>query len=358
MAKPSILSIGVAEPGLVIRNPPDDYQVTADTADQRPLAGATLAESDETGREFKADSQDPYLRAVRRGVAVHVDGQSETSAEMAIRAGRSAMIRAGLGPSDVGALLLSEQCPDRPGYANEMEVAYGLRLDRETECATVNAQCASAVMQVEIAIGMMATGQRRPVLCIQTHALQRTFQDGDRWAFQFGDMATAVLVGLGGQNHVVDIEHVVAPEWARATVWRRRGDTDPAWYQGGPAWRVGALMDPHEMMRLVVDMQVEQVNELSKRHGATYYIGNQPRGWIPRMVAERCQLDTWDTWDDWAHIGACGAMVNLGEILFGNRSAEPRATQRPDPRPVVAGDKVIVTQLGAGLRCSSMVVIP
>lgn len=329
--------------------------------DQAALTGEadTLEHPTEWGRralvEFKADSADPVLRTTWRGVSF-----SETSVDMAVRAGTIAIRNAGMTPGSVGAVLVSEQCPDRPGYCSAMAVAHGLGLDEGAAAMRIDAQCASAVAQIDLACGMIATGQARAVLCIQTHVLGRTFESGDTpWIYQFGDMATAVIVAMGRRNHIVDVEHAIRPEFADATVWRRHDDSR-SWFEGGERYRVGSLLARERvasMLPEVVGMQVRQIRGLQSRHEFAAYVGNQPRGWIGPLVAKTCEIPAIvQTFESWAHVGACGAVVNLAALLGMHTTSLHPHVRFGGQGEFPGSGKVAMVQLGAGLRCSTVVI--
>ena len=115
-----------------------------------------------------------------------------TTARLAVEAGRVALDRAGVAPSEVGLLLLCTTTPDQliPASSAAASAALGIG----GGAMDLNAACAGFTYGLVTAAGLVAAGMPR-VLLIGSETLTRATNWSDRSnAFLFGDGAGAVMV--------------------------------------------------------------------------------------------------------------------------------------------------------------------
>ena len=139
--------------------------------------------------ETRLDTSDAWITE-RTGIRERRFGG--TTSSLAVAAGRQAMERAGVVPSDVGALVLATSTPDQTMPATSAAVADGLGL----HCGAfdVNAACAGFVYALVTAAGLVSTGVDR-VLVVGSETMSRILDEADRGtAIIFGDGAGAVVV--------------------------------------------------------------------------------------------------------------------------------------------------------------------
>ncbi|MHB1444281.1 MAG: beta-ketoacyl-ACP synthase III [Acidimicrobiales bacterium] len=139
--------------------------------------------------EARLDTSDEWITE-RSGIRERRIGDS--CAELAIAAGRAALLRAGLDASGIDLLALATTTPDQSVPATSAHVAYELGL----HCGAfdLNAACSGFVYSMVAASGMVGAHVRR-VLLIGAERLSRITDWEDRsTAVLFGDGAGAVVL--------------------------------------------------------------------------------------------------------------------------------------------------------------------
>ena len=125
-----------------------------------------------------------------------------TTAGLSVEAGRQAIERAGLGPSDIDALILATTTPDRavPGTSATVQHALGLTCG----AYDLNAACSGWVYGLVNAHGLIALGAEK-VLVIGTDTLARITDWNDRnTAILFADgSGAAVLEAVEGDGQLL-----------------------------------------------------------------------------------------------------------------------------------------------------------
>lgn len=115
-----------------------------------------------------------------------------TTGQLAVEAGRSALERAGVEPSEIGLVILCTTTPDQLIPANSAAVAAALGVGGGA--MDVNAACAGFTYGLVTAAGLIAAGAEK-ILLIGAETLTRATNWEDRTnAFLFGDGAGAVVV--------------------------------------------------------------------------------------------------------------------------------------------------------------------
>lgn len=145
--------------------------------------------------EARLDTSDAWITE-RSGIRERRIGDS--TAELAVQAGRAALARAGLAPGDVDLLALATTTPDQAVPATSAQVSHELGLD----CGAfdLNAACSGFVYSL-VAVAGMTGGHVRHSLLIGAERLSRITDWEDR--------STAVLFGDGAG--AVVLEHVEGP---------------------------------------------------------------------------------------------------------------------------------------------------
>lgn len=159
--------------------------------------GTALPETIVTNADLAArlDTTEEWM-VERSGISERRVGGNVGS--LSTRAGREAIDRAGVRPSDVDLLILATTTPDMSVPATSATVHHALGLSGGA--FDLNAACAGFVYALVVAHGAMATGIRR-VLVIGADCLSRITDHDDRsTAFLFADGAGAVLLEADGAD--------------------------------------------------------------------------------------------------------------------------------------------------------------
>jgi 3-oxoacyl-[acyl-carrier-protein] synthase III len=154
--------------------------------------------------EDKLETSDEWIRA-RTGIERrHFAAEGQTTSDLATRAARAALDRAGLTPDDLDGIVLATSTPDFTFPAVATMVQAGLGMSRGF-AFDVQAVCAGFVFALANADAMIRAGQADRVLVIGAETFSRIMDWTDRsTCVLFGDGAGAVVLeaqeGAGGSD--------------------------------------------------------------------------------------------------------------------------------------------------------------
>lgn len=154
--------------------------------------------------EDKLETSDEWIRA-RTGIERrHFAAEGQTTSDLATRAARTALDRAGLTPDDLDGIVLATSTPDFTFPAVATMVQAGLGMSRGF-AFDVQAVCAGFVFALANADAMIRAGQADRVLVIGAETFSRIMDWTDRsTCVLFGDGAGAVVLeaqeGAGGSD--------------------------------------------------------------------------------------------------------------------------------------------------------------
>jgi len=143
------------------------------------------------------DTTDEWIRS-RTGINQrHIVADDQTTADLAVEAGRQALDDAGLKVSDLDALVLATTTPDMifPSTASIVQAKLG---GEGFPAWDIQAVCSGFVYGLAQVEGMMRSGMFRHVLLIGAESMSRIMDWNDRnTCVLFGDGAGAVVLSLG-----------------------------------------------------------------------------------------------------------------------------------------------------------------
>lgn len=154
--------------------------------------------------EDKLETSDEWIRA-RTGIERrHFAAEGQTTSNLATRAARAALDRAGLTPDDLDGIVLATSTPDFTFPVVATMVQAGLGMSRGF-AFDVQAVCAGFVFALANADAMIRAGQADRVLVIGAETFSRIMDWTDRsTCVLFGDGAGAVVLeaqeGAGGSD--------------------------------------------------------------------------------------------------------------------------------------------------------------
>jgi len=272
-------------------------------------------------RYVASEAGDPFVGSRRRRIA----DETCTAVEAETRAARAAIDDARIDPKDIGLVLSFASVPDRITPAGGTRIAYEVGATNALAMG-VDAACASAIAQIELAAAMIESGRVRYALLTQSHLMTRAFPMIHPASPNVGDAATAIVVGATEKRGIVATRCVSQGEYYDAVVWRRRAREGAArWFEAGGSTYLWSY-DPEGARALIqntVRIGADTVRELMhsaridvSRIGA--FAAVQPRKWIPMAIAETLGLRNPseiapNTFEEHAHLGGCGVVVNLIE---------------------------------------------
>ena len=144
----------------------------------------------------------------------HFMADEQVTSDLAVAAGRFALERAGLEPSDLDRIIVATDTPDylSPATAAAVQAKLGAR---RAGVFDLNAACAGWVTALDVAAKtILAEPEERFVLVIGAYGMSRFLDWSDKkTATLFADGAGAVVVGSGSQPGWLATEQAAAGEY-------------------------------------------------------------------------------------------------------------------------------------------------
>ncbi len=296
------------------------------------------------------DTNDEWIRT-RTGIRERrlADDQT-TAAEMAAEAGRKAMAKAGIGPEDVGTLVVSTATPDRwlPSTACDtqalLECSHAMALD-------VSAACSGWLYGLSMAEGYLAAGRAEYALVIATEKMSAIVDWTDRTTcVLFGDGAgAAVLKRSEGDRGIVSSFHRSDGHLADL-LYRPGGGASVPMDEGVLARGDHLLkMSGREIFKNAVRSMAEACSHVLDSAGIT---GEE----VDLMIPHQANIRIIEATAKYADIPMEKVYVNVDR--YGNMSSAsiPVALDEAlEEGRVQPGMKVLTATFGAGLTWGAMV---
>lgn len=142
----------------------------------------------------RVDTSDEWIRS-RTGIAERrVAGPGEHTSVLSAAAGREALARAGLQPSEVDTVIVATCTPDRPFPATACSVQAQLGIPRAAAFDLV-AACSGFVYGISVATSLVQSGMSRTLLLVAADIFTHLIDWDDRnTCVLFGDGAGAVVL--------------------------------------------------------------------------------------------------------------------------------------------------------------------
>jgi 3-oxoacyl-[acyl-carrier-protein] synthase-3 len=319
-----ISGLGVAVPDRVVTN--HDFEKTLETSDQWIV--------ERTGIKERRWS-DPDL----------------TLAELSRRAAVVALEQAGIGPMDLGAIILATATQDRllPSTACDLQALLGAK---NAAAYDLSAACSGWLFGLTQAEGLIASGQAEHVLVVGAELLSRIVDPMDRTtAILFGDGAGATVVSRATGEQGLLSTFIRSDGTLAELLWRPSGGArhpisqkiidDKSHY---------IRMAGREVFKSAVLTMAEACDEALKRAGVT---ADQ----IDLLVPHQANIRIIQATADHAGIPMEKVMVNVDK--FGNTSSASIPLALADAVAqgrVKKGSLLLLVAFGAGFTWGSTVV--
>lgn len=280
-----------------------------------------------TDEYLQAEASDPFLGVKER----RVTPASVSAVDAEVWAAERALADANVRPSDVDVVISYSVVPERLTPSTSCAVAHRLGISRALAFG-MDAACATALVQLDIAANFIETGRADTVLLTQSHLLLRAFPMAHPAAPGLGDAATALVVKRTGRYRILATHAVTSGEFHDAVTWVRAAAADTPWWLAGSEFRVGSRNreQAKNLQRDTVSFAARTLREVCDRAGVDVERLNllasvEPRGWVPVATARVLGLPAdavLSVYETRGHLGACGPIANLA---LGQESGRTRA---------------------------------
>jgi 3-oxoacyl-[acyl-carrier-protein] synthase III len=287
---------------------------------------------------------DPFQGARERRVAP----DDIRSSDMEIEAGKAALAAAGIPRDQVDVLLTTSTTPDYLGVPNACRVHHALELPSHAFVSTLEAMCNGFLTQVSIAEPMLASGQARYALLIQSSLMSRICLPEDQQSAWYGDGATAVVLGPVGEGRgVLGSAHKTDGSLFGGVVC---GVPGGRWYDDGrtrayvhdPALARRMVLGTGDVGRDVFDRALIRAG--LERREIGFYASHQAWGWFRPVSQEILEI---------THAGYADTFPQLGSLLGCNIPISLLEGERLGK--LRAGDVVATYSGAAGLTATSVI---
>ena len=281
----------------------------------------------------------------------HWSGPEMTLAELSRQASVIAMQQAGIGPMDLGAIILATATQDRllPSTACDLQALLGAK---NAAAYDLSAACSGWLFGLTQAEGLIASGQAEHVLVIGAELLSRIIDKTDRTtAILFGDGAGATVVSKAQGDTGLLSTFIRSDGTLAELLWRPAGGARiPISQKVIDDKNHYIKMAGREVFKSAVLTMAEACDEALKRAGVT---ADQ----IDLLVPHQANIRIIQATADHAGIPMEKVMVNVDK--YGNTSSAsiPLAlAQAVAEGKVKKGSLLLLVAFGAGFTWGSTVV--
>lgn len=281
----------------------------------------------------RLDTSDEWIRR-RTGIGQRHVATTETTADLAVAAGKQALDVLGDGP-EIDQLILATTTPDRACPAVAPEVAHRLGLG-SIPAYDVAAVCSGFLFALRIARDAILAGTSQRILVIASETFTRLLDPNDRATVAiFGDGAGAVIVESGDPTSPGAVHDIrLRSDGGLADLITANGNPttldgidrthDPYFHMQGQAVFLHAVLNMEEITRQSLDAVGWDAASIA------HFVGHQANARILHAVADRLDVDTAKVNLHLEHVGnTAGASIPLalddalrsGRIQAGERIA-------------------------------------
>jgi 3-oxoacyl-[acyl-carrier-protein] synthase III len=179
----------------------------------------------------RLDTSDEWIRSHTGIGARHIAAPEDATSDLAERAAKRALENAGIGPEEIGLIIVATISQDYPGFPSVACLVQD-RIGAKNACAfDISAGCTGFIYALEIARGMLEGGKAGKALVIGADTLSRLTDWEDRaTCVLFGDGAGAAVLecceATEGRGILKSILKADGSGWDKL-IMRRGGSRDP-----------------------------------------------------------------------------------------------------------------------------------
>jgi len=275
-------------------------------------------------------------RVIEKGLLLKeksVPGHDEDTITIAVAAGRSALIRAGIDPSKIGAAYIGSESHPYAVKPSGTVLIEALGIAPEVHVADFEFACKAGTEAMFVALGLVESGRVEYAMGIGADTSQGAPND----ALEFSASAGGAAYVFGKQNQLAEVLETYSYTSDTPDFWRREGEYYPRHggrFTGEPAYFHHVL----SATRGILDKTGMKPSDFR------YVVFHMPNGKFPFMVGKTLgftkeQIET-------------GWLVNTMGNTYSGSSPTGLAAVLDVADP---GDKILVTSFGSGAGSDSFV---
>lgn len=298
--------------------------------------------------EQLVDTSDEWI-TTRTGISERrMVADDETTSDLASKAGRIALERAGIGPAEVDMLIVGTTSPDYvfPSTGCVVQAKLGL----SCPATDVMAACTSFIYALQQGTALIESGRANTVLVIGAEALTRLVDFADRsTCVLFGDGAGAAVLQACDEPGVMSVKLGADGSGVEQLLVPSGGATRPACAESVDAREHFVKMNGNEVFKFAVRVIPRVTTEVLDEAGATV----ADLAWLVPHQANKRILDTVEE-----RLGVAHERVYNNIAMTGNTSAASIPLALDDlytSGRLAPGDLLALVGFGAGLTWGAAV---
>ena len=216
------------------------------------------------------DTSDEWIRSHTGIGARHICGPDEAASDLAVKAARRAIERAGIDSQEIDLIIVATASGDHPGFPATASIVQDKLEIADVGAFDLSAGCTGFVYGLETARTMLAAGGYRHVLLIGVDVLTKITNWEDRnTCVLFGDGAGAAILSKTEREQSGIIDSILRSEGsgAQQLVRKAGGSRHPIDYTSTPKEDQFIYMNGRQVYNFAVRVNTEIISELFERNG-------------------------------------------------------------------------------------------
>lgn len=317
--------------------------------------GAFVPEKRVTNDELSKilDTSDEWIKSHTGIENRHVAEKGVTTADLAVKASKVALERAGLTAQDLDMIILTTATPDYIGFPATACIVQDQLGAKNAGAFDLVAGCTGFIYGIDNAKNMILAGTAKNVLVVGSEVLTQVSNMDDRnTAVLFGDGAGAVIISESEKNES-SMEHaILKSDGSGAEVlMRKSGGIKYPFVNGETTFNDTALyMEGQAVYKFAVRVNTELIKELLERTNKTiddisYIVPHQANIRIIQAAAKRLKIPIEKfqlNMMEYANTSSASIPIALNELY--------------EEGKIKRGDNILFTGFGAGLTYGGTIV--
>jgi len=188
-----------------------------------------LVTNEQLFEKYGRENLEKVFARIGHGARYYCD-KEETSADLAVKAGREALLASGASTADIDLLIISTDTPAHLSPATASEVQHRLELSNAA-AFDVNCACAGFVTALDIAGKFLDGAQYKKALVVGTYAMSKFLNPEDGVSTPlFGDGAGAFVLEAGGEGRFSSVLKADGQYWDYMGIYDGRTVSIPKKY--------------------------------------------------------------------------------------------------------------------------------